>query len=180
MARTTHDTPALQLGGRQIPSLFWQWHVYPRRFGVLGRPPLTETSTLREVEEPFRVAHGRVVRIPLTRGALIVGVWHPDPGAALEEQEAAWLASPNGHYPTLKHVSPRPELEVVAFRGPAFEPATARWRQLLDALRAQFARGENHWTEIPYDGPVVDLLAGHLPLPNDAEVLDLEAARRRA
>lgn len=53
-----------------------------------ARPPLTEVAAPRELEQPFRRGHGRVLRLPLTRRALVLGWWEPAAEDVLAEEES--------------------------------------------------------------------------------------------
>lgn len=70
-----------------VGSLFWHLQRYPGR-RVAPRPPLSELAAPRELEDPWRKGHGRVLRLPLTRRALVVGYWEPvDPDDVVLEGE---------------------------------------------------------------------------------------------
>lgn len=87
----THDSKArdLVLLGydiAHIPSLYWHTLTYPKpRIG--NRLPLTERAWTNEQEEPFRTGRARAVRLPLTRRAVVVGVWGESKGPVLEEEQ---------------------------------------------------------------------------------------------
>lgn len=84
---------------------YWHLQRYPRPAGLLarirhwrrrgpavvklkvGRPPLREEANTYEVEEPYRVGHGRALRLWPLRWALVHGVWgEPAPQTATESQ----------------------------------------------------------------------------------------------
>jgi hypothetical protein len=74
-----------------LESLFWHWQRYPKRRVAPATPPLHETARPREVEDPYRIGHGHVLRLPFTRRALVVGYWVPQLEPVLEEEENAKL-----------------------------------------------------------------------------------------
>lgn len=51
---------------------FWHTMQYPK---MMPPPPLTETGATQETDEPFRYGRSRVVRLPFSRRALVVGKW---------------------------------------------------------------------------------------------------------
>ena len=51
---------------------FWHAMTYPK---MTPPPPLTEKGATQETEEPYRFGRSRVLRLPFTRRALVIGVW---------------------------------------------------------------------------------------------------------
>lgn len=94
---TTHDSKPFSWRRGPLTvaleSVFWHPQKYPSRAVAPVTPPLSEVASPRELEDPFRVGHGRVFRIPLTRRAVVLGWWEPaDPTQpVLEEEEGAKL-----------------------------------------------------------------------------------------
>ena len=80
---------------RTVGTVFWHGISYPDWISV----PLVNRSTTTEVEPPFR--HGRcvIVRLPLTRRALVVGRWegrYTDPSAAYSRALGLRVIDDNG------------------------------------------------------------------------------------
>jgi hypothetical protein len=93
----THDTkPRILRAGPLIvvlESVFWHRQSYPKRRIAPVRPPLAEPASPREVEDPFRVGHGRAFRMPLTRRGVVLGWWEPAGEAVTSDEETAALLS---------------------------------------------------------------------------------------
>lgn len=75
-----------------LESVFWHFMRYPQRRKSPARPPLTEYGRVREVEQPYRHGHARVLRLPLTRRGIAVGYWEPAGTPITEDEESDALA----------------------------------------------------------------------------------------
>lgn len=75
-----------------LESVFWQLMRYPSRRKAPRRPPLTEAGRVRELEQPYRHGHARIVRFPLLRRGIAVGYWEPPGEPITEDEESAKLA----------------------------------------------------------------------------------------
>lgn len=88
----THDTRRVDIRRGplhlQLEPLFWHPQRYPKRRVAPVSPPLTETAQPREVEDPYRKGHGRVVRLWPTRRAVVVGYWDQPGEPVLEEEQS--------------------------------------------------------------------------------------------
>lgn len=88
-----------------FPALFWHLQDYPEGVVEIGgqpkQPPLVETASVTEVEEPYRAGRGLIVRLWPTRRAVVVGYWkRPQEGVMRSETEALETALESHLLPT--------------------------------------------------------------------------------
>lgn len=94
MPRTFDTKPRILRAGPVIlvvESVFWHAQRYPRRRVAPHRPPLVETATAREVEDPYRTGEAVALRVPLTRRALVFGFWKPADVPVTSDEETGKL-----------------------------------------------------------------------------------------
>lgn len=100
MPRTHDSKPRIMRAGPVIlvvESVFWHAQRYPKRRVAPVRPPLAEAASPREVEDPFRIGHGRAFRLPLTRRGVVLGWWEPaGDGVTSDEESEALLNAMEG------------------------------------------------------------------------------------
>ena len=89
----THDTKRITINKGplivNVEPIFIHFQRYPKRRVAPARPPLTEVARARELDDPWRNGHGRIVRLWPTRRAVVVGYWEPagEPVTSDEESE---------------------------------------------------------------------------------------------
>jgi hypothetical protein len=70
-----------------------RFYTHTQRYPKRTPYALLQRASTSEQEDPYRKGLGLVLRAPLTRSVLVVGLWGPPPPPVLEDEESAAILS---------------------------------------------------------------------------------------